>query len=161
MNKTVIITIIAATVIGIGGDFIYDKSKSAQNSSTPEQSESTSPSRSAEINGYILSSLGNEIKIAKEVGKVALTEEEQAAKKAETQKLSPEERAAAREAENTNLETEDVALIIPVGIPIIKGSGDASGNVVAADIADLAKGVYVSIWTDAAGKVEYVKIKGS
>jgi len=159
MKKTIVIFVVVL-IIGISGYYMY-RSQTQSSSGTSQELSQISPSRPAEITGVVVSALGNELKIAKEIGKVILSEEEQAAKKADMQKLSPEERAAAREAENATLKTEEVTLIIPVGIPVVKGSGDASGNVVSADIADLAKGVYVSIWTDASGKIEYVKIKGS
>jgi hypothetical protein len=156
--KKIIIPIIIV-LLAFGGYYFYAQISKSTNISESSITK-TSPDRPAEINGLITSVLGNEIKIANEIDRVILTEEEQAAKKAEMQNLSPEERAAAREDENTNLKTEEISLIIPVGIPIVKGSGDASGNIVAADIINLSKGVYVSIWTDGLGKVEYVKIKG-
>jgi len=161
MNKKITIIIILTVVIVFGSYYIFTKISNQSSINTSEQSIKTSPDRPAEINGLITSALGNEIKVANEIDRVILTEEEQAAKKAATQKLSPEERAAAREAEKANLKTEEISLIIPVGIPVVKGSGDASGNVINADIVDLSKGVYVSIWTDVSGKIEYVKIKGS
>jgi len=160
MNKKIIILVTIVGLIAFGSYFVFTKNTDQLTTNIAEEFDKTSPDRPAEINGLITSALGNEIKIANEVDRVVLTEEEQAAKKAETQKLSPEERAAAREAEKADLKTEEISLTIPVGVPIIKGSGDASGSVVNADIADLSKGVYVSIWTDASGKIEYVKIKG-
>ena len=158
MKKIVIPIIIV--LIAIGSYYFYSQTNKTGNVSDLSTTK-TSPDRPAELNGLITFALGNEIKLANEIDKIILTEEEQAAKKAATQKLSPEERAAAREAEKINLKTEEISLSIPVGIPIVKGSGDASGNVVTADIADLSKGVYISIWTDTSGKIEYVKIKGS
>jgi hypothetical protein len=120
----------------------------------------TSPDRPAEISGIITSILGNEIKIAKEINRVILSEAEQAAKKVKMQSLSPEEKAAVRESEKENLETEEISLIIPVGTPLVKGSGEANGEMISADIADLSKGTYVSIWTDGSENIEYIKIKG-
>jgi len=158
--KKIIAPIILILVV-VGGYFFYTQTSKVNNVSEELLTIKTSPDRPAEINGLITSVLGNEIKVANEIDRVILTEEEQAAKKAATQKLSPEERAAAREAEKSGLKTEEISLIIPVGIPVVKGSGDASGNVINADIADLSKGIYVSIWTDSSGKIEYVKIKGS
>jgi len=158
--KKIIAPIILILVV-VGGYFFYTQTSKVNNVSEELLTIKTSPDRPAEINGLITSVLGNEIKVANEIDRVILTEEEQAAKKAATQKLSPEERAAAREAEKSGLKTEEISLIIPVGIPVVKGSGDASGNVINADIADLSKGIYVSIWTDSSGKLEYVKIKGS
>jgi hypothetical protein len=161
MNKKIIIIVTIVSLIALGSYFVFTKETNQSTTNITEESDKTSPNRPAEINGLIISALGNEIKIANEVDRVVLTEEEQAAKKAETQKLSPEERAAAREAEKADLKIEEISVTIPVGVPIIKGSGDASGSLVNADIADLSKGTYVSIWTDASGKIEHVKIKGS
>jgi len=156
--KKIIIPIIFI-LLAVGGFYLYTQSNGLTDMSTSSTTK-TAPSRPAEVNGIITSALGNEIKIANEIDRVILTEAEQAAKKAATQKLSPEERAASRQAEKANLKTEEITLIIPVGIPLVKGSGDASGNVVMADIADLSKGIYVSIWTNQSDQIEYVKIKG-
>lgn len=158
--KKIYLGIIALSITGVVGYYIFSYQSSSDVASS-NQTILSLPTRPAEITGYILSSIGNEIIIDKEIDKIALTEEEQAAKKINMQKLSPEERAAARELETASLKTEEVKLIIPVGIPIVKGSGDASGNVVSADIAELSKGVYTSIWTDNTGNIEYIKIKGS
>jgi hypothetical protein len=160
MKKTILISTILLILIA-GGFIFYNQSNDTVSQSESGNAMITSPTRPAEITGYIVSALGNEVTVAKEIDKVTLSEAEQEAKKAEMQKLSPEERAAAREAETAALKTEDVTLIIPVGIALVKGSGDATGNVVSADIADLAKGIYVSIWIDATGNIEYIKIKGS
>jgi len=157
--KKIIIAILSLAVVGIGVYFLFFN-KSTQSENSMESVTLTSPQRPAEINGLIVSALGNEIKVANEVGKVILSEEEQAANKAAMQSMSQEERAAAREEAKIDLTTEDISLIIPVGVPIVKGSGDASGSLIGVDIADLLKGVYVSIWTDDQGKVEFVKIKG-
>ena len=156
--KKIIIPIIFI-LLTVGGFYLYTQSNGSTVISTSSTTK-TAPTRPAEINGMITSALGNEIKIANEIDREILTEEEQAAKKAATQKLSPEERAASRQAEKANLKTKEISLMIPVGIPIVKGSGDASGNVIVADIADLSKGIYVSIWTNQSSEIEYVKIKG-
>jgi len=158
--KKIIPIIIVLVLVLIGGYYIYSQTIGKVSVITTNSTAISSPDRPAEITGYIISALGNEIKIAKEIGKVVLSEEEQAAKKAQMQNLSPEERTAARQDEAAKLTTEEITLIIPVGITIAKGSGDASGNVVSADIADLSKGVYVSIWIDTQSGIEYVKIKG-
>lgn len=157
--KKIILIVLFLAVVGTGAYFLFFN-KNTPDNSQPESVSLSSPQRPAEINGLIISALGNEIKIANEVGKVILSEEEQAANKAAMQSMSQEERAAAREEEKADLTTEDISLIIPVGVPIVKGSGDASGSLISVDIADLLKGVYVSIWTDDQGKVEFVKIKG-
>ncbi|MBP7875498.1 hypothetical protein KA012_00695 [Candidatus Woesebacteria bacterium] len=158
--KKIIGVIIVITVLA-AGSYYFLRSNTTSEIKTSEQSPTVAPTRPAEITGLVTSVLGNELKIAKEIGRTILSEEEQAAKKVAMQKLSPEERTAAREAENAAFTTEEIAVTIPVGVPVVKGSGDASGNVVSADIADLIKGTYLSVWTDTQGKVEYVKIKGS
>jgi hypothetical protein len=157
--KKILPIIIIMIILGVTTYFFL----SNNNQPAPNSSETqiiTSPQRPAEINGTIVSALGNEIKIANEVNKVILTEEEQAVKKAEFQKLSQEERSATRQEEKEGLETEEITITIPVGVLITKGTGDASGNVITTDIADLTKGVYISAWTNQNEEVEYVKIKG-
>ena len=156
--KKIIIPIILV-LVAFGAYYFYTQTKEKTAISEPIISK-TSPDRPAEISGIITSVLGNEIKVAKEIGKSTLPEEEQEIKKTEMQSLSPEEKAAIRESEKADLETEEVSLIIPVGAPLVKGSGSANGETVSADIADLLKGIYVSIWTDEAGNIEYIKIKG-
>lgn len=160
MNKKNLFLVILVIAISAGAYYFYQNNKQ-ENPSAILQENIAAPSRPAEINGFVLSALGNEIKIAKEVGKPILTEEEQAAKKAAMQKMSPEERAIAKAEESANLETEEVSVFIPVGVAISKGAGDASGNTVNADIAEIRKGIYISIWTNENNEVEYIKIKGS
>lgn len=160
MNKKNLF-LVALVVVIAGGVYYFYQSNKQTTPSAILQENIVAPSRPAEINGFILSALGNEIKIAKEVGKPILTEEEQAAKKAAMQKMSPEERAAAKAEESANLKTEEISLFVPVGVVISKGAGDASGNTVNAEIAELQKGIYVSIWTNENNEIEYIKIKGS
>lgn len=155
MNK-IIIAVIAILVLG-GGYYLYNNNKTSEVDSL--STNLTAPTRPAEITGYVVSILGNEIVVAKEIGKVILSEQEQAAKKAEMQKMTPEQRSAIKAEESANLATENVKLIIPVGTTIAKGTGDASGIQIEADIAELTKGTYVSIWLDSNQIAEYVKIK--
>ncbi|MCD8485040.1 hypothetical protein LRY60_05655 [Candidatus Woesebacteria bacterium] len=49
---------------------------------------------------------------------------------------------------------------IPVGVPIMTGSGNADGSNISANLADIKTGSYLSIWQDKQGQVEAVKIKG-
>jgi len=114
-----------------------------------------SPARLAEINGYILNVQGNEITIANEIGVKEITEEERARR----QKLTQEERQALKAQESANLTKENITLIIPVGTTIVKGSGDVSGNNVKAEMSEIVKGVYISIWKNGYN-VEFVKLKG-
>jgi len=159
MKKLILVVLVLAVLIG-GGLFYYKNFFLNKSVSTAVGVDTQAPDRPADLNGYIVSALGNNITVAKEIGKEILSEEDQAAKKEAMQKMSPEERQAARQEESANLTTEDIDLTIPVGVAVVKGSGDASGNVVTTDIADLTKGVYVSIWLDQSGSVQYVKIKG-
>lgn len=115
----------------------------------------TSPTRLAEINGYILSIEGNSITVANEIGVQQVSEEERARR----QKLTQEERQALKAAESANLKKENVSLEIPVGVMIVKGSGDASGNNIRSELSEIKKGVYISIWKSA-DTVEFVKLKG-
>lgn len=120
----------------------------------------SAPARPAEITGTVVSVEGNEVILAKEIGREILTEAEQAAKQAERQKMSQEERQAAREAETAQYQTEEITLIIPVGVPIVQGTGDGSGATELTDLGSLVKGTYLSVWTNSSGSVEYIKIKG-
>lgn len=120
----------------------------------------SAPARPAEITGTVVSVEGNEVILAKEIGREILTEAEQAAKQAERQKMSQEERQAAREVETAQYQTEEITLIIPVGVPIVQGTGDGSGAVALTDLGSLVKGTYLSVWTNSSGSVEYIKIKG-
>lgn len=119
----------------------------------------TVPGRPAEVNGIISSMEGNQIIVKNEIGKEILSEEEAAAKKAERQKMTQEERQAIMAQERANTQTEDLSLEIPVGVTILKGTGDGSGNSINAVFEDLKKGVYISIWRDGE-KIELIKIKG-
>lgn len=152
--------IIAIVILGIsfGGYYIYSSNQgTTATTSTPT---TVAPTRVPEINGSVISVEGNEIVIANELGRVILSDEEQAKKKAEMQKMSEDQRKASREKENQQYKTENVTLILPVGIPIIKGTGDGSGNIVTTDLTSITKGVYLTIWTSSTTEAEYVKIKG-
>jgi len=155
MNKIIVTILILVAALG-GGYYFYSNSKSTD---IVSNSNLVSPTRPAEITGYVVSILGNEVTVAKEIGKVTLSEAEQAKKKADMQKMSPEQRSAIKAEESAKLTTENVKLIIPVGTSISKGTGDATGEQIEADIAELLKGTYVSIWMDQNQNIEYVKIK--
>jgi hypothetical protein len=156
--KKIIVVSLVLLVLSIVGYFFYNYSKKT-NSTDLTETSLVAPGRPADITGLIVSQLGNEVVVAKEIGKVILSEEEQAIKKAESQKLTPEERSALKAQESANLTTEDIKLIIPVGTTIAKGAGDASGKQIIADIAELTKGTYISVWLDQNNNIEYVKIK--
>ncbi len=141
--------------IGVGAYYVLgSKTNNTSASSTTEESPA-SPTRLAEINGYIVSAEGNELLIANEQGVKEVTAEERARR----QKLSQEERQALKAQESANLTKENVTVIIPVGTVIVKGSGDASGTNVKAQMSEIVKGVYISIWKSGES-VEFVKLKG-
>jgi hypothetical protein len=155
--KNIIIAIALLSTI-LGGYYIY--SNNQKTTTTVSTANNIAPIRAPEVNGSVVSIEGNEIIVANELGRVILSDEEQAKKKAEMQKMSEDQRKAAREAENLQYKTENVTLTLPVGIPIVKGTGDGSGNIIATDLTSLTKGVYLTIWTSSTSEAEYVKIKG-
>lgn len=156
MKKNIIILIIVAAALG-GGYFMFQ----GQSSDSSETRTSEQPARPAEVNGTIISAQGNELVIANELNRPTLSDEEKEANKGSRQDLSPEERTALREEEQQEFETENVSITIPVGVPIIGGSGEATGELVKIDIAELAKGTYISAWVTPENIIEYVKVKGT
>lgn len=155
--KNIIFGIVIAGVVG-GGIFMYINSTNKNTvSPTPAMSNQSliSPDRLAEINGYITSIQGNEVVVANEQGVKEVTAEERARR----QKLTQEERQALKAQESANLTKESVTITIPVGVIIVKGSGAADGTNVKADMSELTKGIYVSIWQSDSG-IEFVKLKG-
>lgn len=155
--KNIIFGLMIAAILG-GGIFYYinvgKKGVEVSVPSAPSQSL-ISPTRLAEINGYITSIQGNEVTIANEIGVKEVTAEERARR----QKLTQEERQALKAQESANLTKESVTITIPVGIIIVKGSGAADGTNVKAEMSELTKGIYVSIWKTGSS-VEFVKLKG-
>jgi hypothetical protein len=155
--KNIIFGLILVAVVG-GGIFYYiNSTKKSAEVAIPSISSQTliSPTRLAEINGYITSIQGNEVTIANEIGVKEVTAEE----RAKRQKMTQEERQALKAQESANLTKESVDITIPVGIVIVKGSGSADGTNVKAEMSELTKGVYVSIWKTG-NSVEFVKLKG-
>jgi hypothetical protein len=161
MKKIITASLMLTGIVFLSGCGTSPESSEAEKLSALVNSEQTSVSseRPAEINGLIVSVEGNKLVVKNEIDKKILSEEEAAKQKAERQKMTQEERQALKAAETTNAKTEDVAIQVPVGVTILKGSGDGSGNSIAAVYDDLKKGIYVSVWTKD-GQVEAIKIKG-
>lgn len=165
MNKKIIVAVLSVLVLG-GVFFVISSNKKDEESviTSPdislEEKSLDSPDRPAEINGTVISVEGNIVVVANEIGKELLSEEDRVARQEEMKNLSPEERQALRQQELENTETKDVEVTIPVGVTISKGSGDASGNNVSAEISELVKGTYISIWVSDSNTPEFVKIKG-
>jgi len=163
MNKKQITLIVFLAVVIALSLTVYKVISSKSNDSAGASnltSEAITPTRNAEINGTVVSIEGNQVVINKEVERKVLTPEEQAERRAEMQKLSPEERQIARQKELEGVTYEKKELTIPVGIPIVKGTGDATGNSFPAELSDIKKDIYLSIWINTSGVPEFVKIKG-
>jgi len=155
--KNIIFGLIIAAIVGGGVFYFINSSKKDAEVTVPSVSNQslTSPTRLAEINGYVTSISGNETTIANEIGVKEVTAEERARR----QKLTMEERQALKAQESANLTKEPVTITIPVGITIVKGSGAADGTNVKVEMSELVKGVYVSVWKTG-NSVEFVKLKG-
>jgi len=155
MNK-IIIGILVIVFMSVGIYYFSSINKQPNSNLTGTyQQKLTTPTRLADINGYVLNIAGNEVTIANEIGMKEVTAEEQARR----QKLTQEERQALKAQESANLTKENVILTIPVGVTIVKGTGDASGNNIHAEMSEISKGIYLSIWKSG-DAVEFVKLKG-
>ena len=117
------------------------------------------PDRTAEYFGIVRRVIGNEItlKLAEqaETPEVTLTEEEKAARKAERQAMSPEERKVLKESQ-TVMTGEEVRILVPVGSPITSGgngTGLEGGESVLTEraLADIQEGMFLKIWTAEGG----------
>jgi len=156
MNKNILIVAWIVIIIASISGYLFFKNKPVSNSQVTDSSIiSEQPDRPAEINGYVISVEGNDLIIANEVGKKVLTDEQ----KTERQKLSPEERQALRISEDSSVTKENVSLIVPVGTPIFKGAGTGTGENINADLAEIQKGVYISIWKNG-DNIKFIKLKG-
>lgn len=172
MKKIIVIAGIASLLVGAGiGAYVLVSGENSATtaakttvSTTPAQ-EQGQPSRVAELKGTIKSIEGNEVVIINEISTDELTDEEREAKKAARQAMSQEERQALKAEESAELQKENVSITIPVGVPVKKTTGDATGAFVDAQIADITAGTYVSIWVKdyktANQQVEFVKIRAT
>ncbi|MFA7301674.1 MAG: hypothetical protein WC069_05165 [Candidatus Shapirobacteria bacterium] len=150
-----IIIVLILLVVGGAAYWFYQNSQSKV-TTIVSNVDLVSPTRLAEVNGYVTNIAGNEVIIANEIGLKQITEEERLRR----QKLTQEERQALKASESANVSKENITLIIPVGVTITKGSGDASGNNLPADLSEIKKGVYLSIWKNGE-EIEFVKLKGT
>ena len=152
--KKILVGLVLVFIVVAGAYYVFGpKTKTTVN--TLAEGSLVSPTRLAEINGYVMRVEGNELLIANEQGVKEVTAEERARR----QKLTQEERQALKAQESANLTKENVTVTIPVGTTIVKGSGDASGTNVKAQMSEVVKGVYISIWKSG-DSVEFVKLKG-
>lgn len=159
MNKKLLIGGVGLAILGIVGYLVWQNFQPEEQAITTASGQViTLPERMAEINGTVQRIEGNEVVVNRVIS--SLTAEEQAAKRAERQAMTVEERQALRGQETETAQTEEVTVIIPVGVPIVITSGDATGTMKEAGIADIKVGGNLSIWQTSAGAVEIVKIKG-
>lgn len=162
MKRILVISGLALATLGLSG--CSGNNTSTAPSATPSQNQNPTssevPTRGAEMSGTVSSIEGNEIVLKNEIGREVLSEEEMAKRRAERQKLSETERQALRDSETQGLKTEDVRLVVPVGVSIYKGTGQAMGDVTKVDLSEIKKGSYISVWKNS-DQIEAIKIKGT
>lgn len=166
MKKLVIILAMSMVFSGCSSPSI-EEAKGSEITSTMEMTtDLTTPERKSEVYGVVNKMIGNEVTVqivvSTELGEVELTEEEKEAKRIERQSMSPEERQAAKDATMT-VTDEKVDIIIPVGTPIVIGSGSGDGAKTQLELVDIHKGSTVKIWLvegreGEVGMAEYVQI---
>jgi len=123
------------------------------------------PDRTAEVKGAVVSVDGTTVVVDRLLYDPSeeLTDEEKAAKRAERQAMSMEDRQAAKAAEQAGLATERVSVEVPVGVTMTRMiPGEDQPTAQPATLSDLKAGVTVSIWTDGktdGGVAEYVKVQ--
>lgn len=123
------------------------------------------PERTAEIKGAVVSVDGTTVVVDRLLvdASAELTDEEKAAKKAERQSMTMEQRQALKAAETAGVPTERVTVEIPVGVTITRMVPEGDTSVVKSGaLSDIKAGATVTIWTDGAASgpsAEYVKIQ--
>lgn len=165
MKKLISVALIlgaAAILSGCSSGEEKSQSSSSELDSIIQENSSvaSAPTRAAEISGVVASLEGNELVIKNEVGAEKLTEEQMEQKREERQKMTQEERQALRAKELEGISTEDVKIVVPVGTPVFKTTGQATGTAVKADFSEIKKGSYLSVWMNG-DQIESVKIKGA
>jgi hypothetical protein len=155
LSTTIMVIMVAYLLSGCTSE--QSPTSTIDNIETPSL---TTPDRPAEINGLIRSIEGNEVIIANEIRTRELSDEEREAQKVERQSMTQEERQALKVEEAESLETENITLVIPVGVPIIKGSGETDGTNLSAELTEIKVSTYVSMWLSD-DQVEAVKLKGT
>lgn len=176
MNKVVIggiavVAVAAAAYFGAGllakdGDTASPvASSSTATGSSAQNGDPNQPDRTAEVKGTVVSVDGTTVVVDRLLFDASeeLTEEEKAAKRAERQAMSMEDRQAAKAAEQEGLATERVSVDVPVGVTMSRMiPNEDEPTVQPATLSDIKAGVTVSIWTDGktdGGVAEYVKIQ--
>jgi hypothetical protein len=174
MNKIVIggiavVTLAAAAYFGAGFLAKSGGGTAATSSlsvgAAGQTSDPNQPDRTAEVKGTVVSVNGTTVVVDRLLWEPSeeLTDAEKAAKRAERQAMSMEDRQAAKAAEQAGLATERVSVDVPVGVTMTSMiPGEDQPTAQPATLSDLRAGVTVSIWTDGktdGGVAEYVKIQ--
>ncbi|OGY85631.1 MAG: hypothetical protein A2319_02605 [Candidatus Kerfeldbacteria bacterium RIFOXYB2_FULL_38_14] len=160
-KKIIVLIAIIGGVILIGGGvvwgFIYQRMQQAGSIAAIGDGVSA-PSRAAEINGPIVSIVGNELVVNNIIGGPSEEEKKELQKKMLT--ASAEEKQAFKESMLAKMQKEPVTIIIPVGITITKDEL-STGNPVPTSFSDLQPNKTVSIWLTTDKKVEAVMLRGT
>jgi|GEM_PF-2115546 len=123
------------------------------------------PERTAEVKGAVVSVDGTTVVVDRMLvdASAELTDEEKAARKAERQSMTMEQRQALKAAETAGVPTERVTVEIPVGVTISRMVSEGDQSVAKGGaLSDIKAGATVTIWTDGAASgssAEYVKIQ--
>ncbi len=164
MNKKTltILVVLVIAVVGMGAGYW-----ALTNQQVPVESNLSGivmPTTNPDINGDIVSIIGNEITIKRYISTTVLTDAEKAAQKAERQKLSVEERQALKAAENADTPTETIKITIPVGTQVVKSSdagtatGTAGSNLLLSSLDEAKSGYGIQIWKNGE-EIILVKLK--
>jgi len=137
----------------------------ASASAASQTGDPNQPERTAEIKGAVVSVDGTTIVVDRLLvdASAELTDEEKAAKKAERQSMTMEQRQALKAAETAGVPTERVTVEIPVGVTISRMVQEGDTSVAKSGaLSDIKAGATVTIWTDGGttgSSAEYVKIQ--
>ena len=178
MNKKLIVGVVAVLILAGGAYFgagLFAKrssaasgsssSDSAAAASTGQSGDPNQPNRTAEVKGTVISVDGTKLVIDRLIvdPSAELTDAQKAAKKAERQSMTMEQRQAAKAAEQAGVPTERVTVEVPVGVTIVRMVPEGDQSVVKpGSLSDIKSGGTVTIWTEGAttsGVAEYVKIQ--
>ncbi len=152
----------AGLVAGGSGAATAGASDSAAAGQTGDPNQ---PERTAEIKGAVVSVDGTTIVVDRLLvdASTELTDEEKAARKAERQSMTMEQRQALKAAETAGVPTERVTVEVPVGVTITRMAQEGDASVAKSGaLSDIKAGATITIWTDGAAtgsSAEYVKIQ--
>ena len=163
IGAAVIVALAAALYFGAGllpgASAEAPANKTGSNGQTGDPNQ---PERTAEIKGAVISIDGTTVVVDRLLVDTSeeLTDAQRAAKKAERQSMTMEQRQALKAAEQEGVPTERVSVEIPVGVTITRMVPEGDSSVTKAGaLSDIKAGGTVTIWTDGDATAEYVKIQ--